>query len=635
MLTRISVITVDHETTISLGLEFPMMPVCELSFDEFTEMVPPNYEKAVRHQLFDIFRLRVAAMAAKKEMDVLIAAPNQVWTSYLLNRTMHLFKSHQDSEGLLLVQKLAAHLMTRKYTATDSALTYACDVPQRSMCRRLSPERMSGAGWFRGKREVAPDIVHLPVKTKISVLSNAGLWLLTDGRICSASLRENLILGDNSIALVLTGDFASVKALEKLQLVAWNNDTNVVANAEIQRITPHNVCRWISMFVTAPLLPDPNKLALSVGNKLVAIPFREPVAKRHEVVTCIAPLFGNEQWQQALFAAHVYKKFGTHMHLYVRSMVSPVFELLKIYESEGYLTIQPWLRISLLTISELDFNPNVNVEFRNQAAAQTDCLLQYKESASYIAFVDLDDVLIPRLAGSYLEEFAHLFHSMPNVAYIHYTKENTKLVAAKRPSDFSLKEMLTSIQFERVSETGKLVADPRHVNSTWIHFPVSIPEGMERYIVPNNVNAITHLKHMKLVTTTTKTLNGSPPAFKPNTYDFLSQGPLLSAKNINEIQKDFERMTSKPEVTRIFPKLPTNFIYLKAIAQCFEDTYYKYHYSGRTDEIKCPGPDRCVFPRGIPCYNSAAEYHSINDGSHVNLHFATNPSFKEEDGCRP
>ncbi|RCN27324.1 hypothetical protein ANCCAN_26943 [Ancylostoma caninum] len=175
-------------------------------------------------------------------------------------------------------------------------------------------------------------------------------------------------------------------------------------------------------------------------------------------------------------------------------MVSPVFELLKIYESEaslfqGYLTIQPWLRITLLTISELDFNPNVNVEFRNQAAAQTDCLLQYKESASYISFVDLDDVLIPRLASSYLDEFAHLFHSMPNVAYIHYTKENTKLVAgedlgsnyvAKRPSDFSLKEMLTSIQFERVSETGKLVADPRYVNSTWIHFPVSIPEGMER-----------------------------------------------------------------------------------------------------------------------------------------------------------
>lgn len=54
------------------------------------------------------------------------------------------------------------------------------------------------------------------------------------------------------------------------------------------------------------------------------------------------------------------------------------------------------------------------------------------------------------------------------------------------------------------------------------------------------------------------------------------------------------RMTSKPEVARIFPKLPTKFVYLKAIAQCFEETYYKYHYSDRMSEIKCPGPDRCV-----------------------------------------
>ncbi|VDP58598.1 unnamed protein product [Heligmosomoides polygyrus] len=165
-----------------------------------------------------------------------------------------------------------------------------------------------------------------------------------------------------------------------MQIVAWNNETNHIVQTSILRITPHNVCRWISMFVTAPILPNPDRIMISVGNKLIEIPFREPVLQRHEVVTCIAPLFGNEQWQQALFAAHVYRKFGTHMHLYIRSMVSPVYELMRVYEKEGYLTIQPWLRLILLTIPELQFNPNVNVEFRNQAAAQTDCLLQYKVS---------------------------------------------------------------------------------------------------------------------------------------------------------------------------------------------------------------------------------------------------------------
>ncbi|ETN83978.1 hypothetical protein NECAME_07133 [Necator americanus] len=443
-------------------------------------------------------------------------------------------------------------------------------------------------------------------------------------------------LGNNSIALVVTGDIAILKDLKGVQVVAWNNVTNAVREGELQRVTPHNVCRWIPMLVTVPLIPDPHTVALSVGNRLVEIPFREPVTKKHEVVTCIAPLFGNEQWQQALFAAHVYKRFGTHMHLYVRSMVSPVFELMKIYERESYLTIQPWLRIILLSISELHFNPNINVEFRNQAAAQTDCLLQYKESASYITFVDLDDVLIPRLFNNYLEEFAHLFHSMPNVAYIHYVKENVKLKTAKNGSDFSLKEMLMSIQFERVTETGKLVADPRYVNSTWIHFPISIPAGMERYTVPSHVNAITHLKHMKFETKSEKPKSGWViPSFKPNTYNVLSKKPLMSQHDIDQIQMDFERMASKEEVARIFPNLPTEFVYLEAIAQCYEDTFYKYHYSGRVTELKCPGPDRCMFPRGISCYNSVAEYHSINDGTHINLHFADHHSFKEEDGCRP
>ncbi|KAK6011383.1 hypothetical protein OSTOST_23537, partial [Ostertagia ostertagi] len=201
-------------------------------------------------------------------------------------------------------------------------------------------------------------------------------------------------------------------------------------------------------------------------NISIQIPFREPVLKKYDVVTCIAPLFRQrEQWQQALFAAHIYKKYGSHMHLYIRSM--------------GYLTIQPWLRITLLTIDEMEFNPNINVEFRNQAAAQTDCLLQYKESASYIAFMDLDDVLIPRLADSYLEEFAHLFHSMPNVAYIHYVKENTKLDVATHPNKFTLRAMLSTIQFEMVSETGKMVANPLYVNHTWIHHPTYVTEGMD------------------------------------------------------------------------------------------------------------------------------------------------------------
>ncbi|WKX89555.1 hypothetical protein Q1695_008876 [Nippostrongylus brasiliensis] len=445
--------------------------------------------------------------------------------------------------------------------------------------------------------------------------------------------RQSKSLGNNSVGLVLTGDFVILTRLQKVEVIGWSNETNAVADVEFQRVTPHNVCRWIAMIVTTPLLPGLERLALSVGNRLVDIPFREPALKRRDVVTCVAPLFGNEQWQQALFAAHVYRKFGSHMHLYVRSMVSPVFELMKVYEREGYLTLQPWLRLTLLTIPESEFNPNVNVEFRSQAAAQTDCLLQYKESASYIAFMDLDDVLIPRLAGTYLDEFTHLFHSMPNVAFLHYSKENTRLKAARTGGRFSMRAMLSTIQFEQHSETGKMVADPRYVNSTWIHYPIEAAEGMERYNVPNHVNAITHLKHMRVMDEEIQ--SGPLTAYKPQTYEQVSDQPLLSSSDIDDIQLDFERMAAKAEVASILPRLPTSFPYLKAIAKCFEDTYYKFHYSGRTGEITCPGPDRCLFPRGIPCYNSVANFQATTNGTKLNLHYAMDASFMEESGCKP
>ncbi|XGW20823.1 hypothetical protein V3C99_004087 [Haemonchus contortus] len=195
--------------------------------------------------------------------------------------------------------------------------------------------------------------------------------------------------------------------------------------------------------------------------------------------------------------------------------------------------------------------------------------------------------------------------------------------------------MLSTIKFQQVSETGKMVANPLYLNHTWIHHPHRIKDGTDRYTVPNHLNAITHLKHIELVQDGSPTKRSSAPVYKPNTPYGLTDQPLLSERDIDELQLDFERMSRKPEVARLFPFLPTNFIYLKTIAQCYEDTYYKFHYSGNVKQLKCPGPDRCVFPRRIPCYNSMAKFHSTTGGYYLNFHYATEESFREENGCLP
>uniref|UniRef100_A0A1I7XHK0 Uncharacterized protein n=1 Tax=Heterorhabditis bacteriophora TaxID=37862 RepID=A0A1I7XHK0_HETBA len=74
------------------------------------------------------------------------------------------------------------------------------------------------------------------------------------------------------------------------------------------RITPHNVCRWISMFTTIQMLPNMTDLAILGQSSYVKIPINSPVTKKHDVVTCISPLFANEQWQFTVLAAHTYKR---------------------------------------------------------------------------------------------------------------------------------------------------------------------------------------------------------------------------------------------------------------------------------------------------------------------------------------
>ncbi|KAK6019117.1 hypothetical protein OSTOST_15257 [Ostertagia ostertagi] len=137
---------------------------------------------------------------------------------------------------------------------------------------------------------------------------------------------------------------------------------------------------------------------------LSQIPIRHPYPERHDVVACFSPLFLNERWQLLLLTAEVHNHYGAAMHFYVRSMITDLFLIMSRYPNAR---VQPWpaVRLGSKRANSNDFDPNIELEFRNQAAAMTDCLLLYKESAKYIIFPDTDDVIIPRLGRTYLEEF--------------------------------------------------------------------------------------------------------------------------------------------------------------------------------------------------------------------------------------
>ncbi|KAH7718829.1 Protein F59C6.8 [Aphelenchoides avenae] len=108
------------------------------------------------------------------------------------------------------------------------------------------------------------------------------------------------------------------------------------------------------------------------------VPYREPVEGKIGVVACFSPLFYYERWQLIIATLEIYRQFGVGVQTYyIQSMVAEVFEFLKVYERRGLVDIQTWANI-VLGDQGLDYNPNEELEWRNQASAHTDCLLKYK-----------------------------------------------------------------------------------------------------------------------------------------------------------------------------------------------------------------------------------------------------------------
>ncbi|EFP05639.1 hypothetical protein CRE_27493 [Caenorhabditis remanei] len=446
-------------------------------------------------------------------------------------------------------------------------------------------------------------------------------------------------LGNHAIALVMSinlvkGPISQMETVlapdpTELVIMAKNETSSIIVSAPYLRVTPHEVCQIITIFATVQLLPNVKSISMVGDNGMTEIPFTIPSYTKRDVVVCTSPLFVSEQWQNFLFAVHIYRKFGAHMNLYLISSVNSFYELMKEYEREGYMKIQPWVKVDFPGVPRTTADPHGQIEFRNQAASQTDCLLQFKESARFVTFLDLDDVLIPKLAPTYAEEFQKLMEGKKRLAYIFYHKENYDAITVRDSSKFSLKKMFSSLECKHKRETGKIVVDPRNLNYTWIHFPPILPNGLEKYEVTENV-----ITHLKTIIWSDDQDPSSKILIEPPYFDN-SSATIISSKAILNIEDDLRKMMRKPRIRKIFPKLPNIHYFTDLVVKCYNDRYYRYHYSGRIGEIKCPGPQLCGFHQHpkIKCTHVNATHNSMEKLSPITYYYATDPHFTEEIGC--
>lgn len=263
--------------------------------------------------------------------------------------------------------------------------------------------------------------------------------------------------------------------------------------------------------------------------------------------------------------------------MYVTSMVGSFFELVKEYEKQGYVTVDYWVRPKFPS-SPGALEPNENSEFKNQPGAYTDCLLQYKESATFITFMDLDDVFIPRGFDTYYDEFAFLSFTYPLIKTFIYDRRNYMIYRESKLKDLNFEEAFGHSWYNpELVTAGKVMARPSNLDSMWIHASYNTEENEKLHVKHNFAY---HLKRLKERDSTELAIMN---------MDLVEMKNIQNDKNVlAEIQNDFKRYELEPilmtfsflrmmnltEIQLIAETLQTENFYLPIMMQCSIDKYY-------------------------------------------------------------
>uniref|UniRef100_A0A914E6I0 Glycosyltransferase family 92 protein n=1 Tax=Acrobeloides nanus TaxID=290746 RepID=A0A914E6I0_9BILA len=256
--------------------------------------------------------------------------------------------------------------------------------------------------------------------------------------IISATYYPTSKIYPKNTAVMLFNAEVNVSTRYPLLCISYN-DTHQISHPVHTRFAyaPVGVCRWTAFISTCPVVENMKNFTFTFGltsSRQVEIPFRKASNRKLEVATCFSPLFYNENWQLLITTLEVYRHFGVSLQVfYIQSMIEEMFDLLEIYKKYDIAAIEPWATLDLgdQIKQDLGYDPNTQLDWRNQATAHTDCLLKYREAADFIIVGDIDDILFPRLAKSYFEEFQLLTISNPYAVGFIYNRYNTEIFTTK------------------------------------------------------------------------------------------------------------------------------------------------------------------------------------------------------------
>ncbi|KAI3420818.1 hypothetical protein GPALN_014437 [Globodera pallida] len=160
------------------------------------------------------------------------------------------------------------------------------------------------------------------------------------------------------------------------------------------------------------------------------LPVRMADRTPRNLVICISRLFAFEKWQLLFIAMETYKKLGVDLVvLHVISALSAVYELIKAYESEERLAVRNGLQLPFLEF--MNFDPALQIEYSGQLAMAHECFYEFRESAKFIAMLDLDDLLISTKFPSLITALNAALVAYPMAPYFFINKRESGILLSR------------------------------------------------------------------------------------------------------------------------------------------------------------------------------------------------------------
>ncbi|CAL2045085.1 unnamed protein product [Caenorhabditis brenneri] len=432
-------------------------------------------------------------------------------------------------------------------------------------------------------------------------------------------------LGLNAIGMVLLMNRNTMRDMRRYQMKLVAFDGNNCSVSVIPKLLEESYsnCPYINMVATTNVLPGMTRLEIHDGSTKMEIPFKMARSKAPApVIICLAPQFVAEQWQLFVAHAHVARHFGGHLHLYITSMIDSYFDLVQEYERLGYVTIDFWMRLKFANASADSVEPNLYSELRNQAGAQSDCLLQYKEAASFITFVDVDDIFIPRGYSSYFDEFSALYIDHPGILTFQYTKREMMFYNKPSINDMNIEEIFGHTWFVNEQDYGKVMAKPDNLNSMWVH---------QSWNIPNDKHFITRSNYLIHFQKPVDADGTDPVPYRMSNFELLDSMQ-LNISVLTPIQQDLRRTLNSTTIQEIAERLPKKVYYFSIIYRCYYEKFYK-----KPKKDSCPNGERCLIPQrsDMNCIHSDADFKSGPEMFPITYHYHINPRWNRTTGCQP